>query len=130
MSKEYEIIEATGEMYKCNDHYPRHIRTQHRMGCKRDRLWRIEHHIQRKDGQMAKRHRIYVGRVLPSGSRKVACGYGKELKMTRQEMINKLEEIIEDVDWDSDGELTDYAREKAYICIQQAIKHLQINYEE
>lgn len=50
--------------------------------------------------------------------------------MTRQEMINKLEEIIEDVDWDSDGELTDYAREKAYICIQQAIKHLQINYEE
>lgn len=22
MSKEYEIIEATGEMYKCNDHYP------------------------------------------------------------------------------------------------------------
>lgn len=50
--------------------------------------------------------------------------------MTRQEMINKLEEIIEDVDWDSDGELTDYAREKAHICIQQAIKHLQVNYEE
>ena len=22
MSKEYEIIEATGKMYKCNDHYP------------------------------------------------------------------------------------------------------------
>lgn len=22
MSKKYEIIEATGEMYKCNDHYP------------------------------------------------------------------------------------------------------------
>ena len=22
MSKQYEIIEATGEMYKCNDHYP------------------------------------------------------------------------------------------------------------
>ena len=22
MSKQYEIIEATGEMHKCNDHYP------------------------------------------------------------------------------------------------------------
>lgn len=50
------------------------------MGCKRYRLWRTEHHIQRKDWEMAKRHRIYVGRVLPSGSRKVACGYGEELK--------------------------------------------------
>ena len=52
----------------------------------------------------------------------------KECKMTRQEMIKKLEEIKEEVDWDNDGELTDYAREKAYICIDQAIEHLQENY--
>ena len=48
--------------------------------------------------------------------------------MTRQEMINKLEEIKEEVEWDSDGELTDYARDKAYICIDQAIEYLQENY--
>lgn len=48
--------------------------------------------------------------------------------MTRQEMINKLEEIKEEVAWDSDGELTDYARERAYVCVQQAIEVLQENY--
>lgn len=48
--------------------------------------------------------------------------------MTRQEMIKKLEEIKEEVARDSDGELTDYAQEKAYICIDQAIEHLQENY--
>ncbi len=47
--------------------------------------------------------------------------------MTRQEKIEKLEEIKEAIAWDSDDELTDYAREKAYICIQQAIEHLQEN---
>ena len=52
----------------------------------------------------------------------------KECKMTRQEMIKKLEEIKEEVDWDNDGELTDYAREKAYIAIDSAIEHLQENY--
>lgn len=49
--------------------------------------------------------------------------------MTRQEMIKKLEEIKEEVAWNSDGEVTDYARENAYICIAQAIEHLQENYE-
>lgn len=49
--------------------------------------------------------------------------------MTRQEMIKKLEEIKEEVAWDSGGEVTDYARENAYICIAQAIEHLQENYE-
>ena len=48
--------------------------------------------------------------------------------MTRQEMIKKLEEIKEEVAWDNDGELTDYAREKAYIAIVGAIDFLQENY--
>ena len=48
--------------------------------------------------------------------------------MTRQEMIKKLEEIKEEVAWDSDGELTDYARDKAYIAIDGAIDFLQENY--
>ena len=48
--------------------------------------------------------------------------------MTRQEMINTLEEIKEEVAWDSDGELTDYAREKAYIAIVGAVEVLQENY--
>ena len=49
--------------------------------------------------------------------------------MTRQEMIKKLEEIKEEVAWDSDGELTDYAREKAYVAINGAIEYLQENEE-
>ena len=49
--------------------------------------------------------------------------------MTRQEMINKLEEIKEEVALDSNGELTDYARERAYVCIQQAIEFLSENEE-
>ena len=48
--------------------------------------------------------------------------------MTREEIIKKLEEIKEEVAWDSNGELTDYTRERAYVCIQQAIEHLQENY--
>ena len=48
--------------------------------------------------------------------------------MTRQKMIKKHEEIKEEVAWDSDGELTDYARERAYVCVQQAIDFLQENY--
>ena len=50
--------------------------------------------------------------------------------MTRQEMINKLEEIKEEVAWDSDGELTDHAREKAFICIAQAIEFINENEEQ
>lgn len=49
--------------------------------------------------------------------------------MTKQEMIKKLEEIKVEIAWDSDGELTDYAREKAYVAISSAIEHLQENYE-
>ena len=49
--------------------------------------------------------------------------------MTRQEMIKKLEEIKEEVDWDSDNELTDYARKRAYVCIQQTIEFLSENEE-
>ena len=48
--------------------------------------------------------------------------------MTRQEMINKLEEIKDEIAGDSDGELTDYARDKAYIAIDSAIEVLQENY--
>lgn len=48
--------------------------------------------------------------------------------MTRQEMIKKLEKIKEEVAWDNDGELTDYARDKAYIAIDGAIEILQENY--
>ena len=50
-------------------------------------------------------------------------------EITRQEMIKKLEEIKEEVAWDNDGELTDYARERAYVCIQQAIEFLIENEE-
>lgn len=49
--------------------------------------------------------------------------------MTRQEMIKKLEEIKEEIAWDSDGELTDYARERAFVAISDAIEYLQENYE-
>ena len=48
--------------------------------------------------------------------------------MTRQEMIKKLEDIKDEIAWDSDGELTDYARDKAYIAIDSAIEYLQENY--
>ena len=44
-------------------------------------------------------------------------------------MIKKLEALKEKVDWDNDGELTDYARERAYVCIQQAIEFLSENEE-
>ncbi len=49
--------------------------------------------------------------------------------MTRQEMIKKLEEIKEAIAWDINCELTDYARERAYVAISGAIEHLQENYE-
>ena len=49
--------------------------------------------------------------------------------MKKQAMIEQLEEIKEEVDWDSDDELTDYARERAYVCIQQAIEFLSENEE-
>lgn len=49
--------------------------------------------------------------------------------MTRQEMIKKLEEIKEAIAWDINCELTDYAQEKAYICIAQAIEYISENEE-
>ena len=42
-------------------------------------------------------------------------------------MIKKLEEIKEEIAWDNDSELTDYAQEKAYICIAQAIEYINEN---
>lgn len=49
--------------------------------------------------------------------------------MTRQEMIKKLEEIKEAIVWDSNGELTDYARDKAYITIDSVIEFISENEE-
>ena len=49
--------------------------------------------------------------------------------MKKQKMIKKLEEIKDEIAWDSNGELTDYARERAYVCIQQAIEFLSENEE-
>ena len=47
--------------------------------------------------------------------------------MTRREMIKKLEEIKEEIAWDIDCVLTDYAQEEAYICIDQAIEYISEN---
>ena len=49
--------------------------------------------------------------------------------MTRQEMIKKLEEIKEAIAWDINCELTDYARDKAYIAIDSAIEFITENEE-
>ena len=49
--------------------------------------------------------------------------------MTRQEMIKKLEEIKEAIAWDINYELTDYARDKAYIAIDSAIEFINENEE-
>lgn len=49
--------------------------------------------------------------------------------MTRREMIKKLEEIKEAIARDINCELTDYARDEAYIAIDGAIEVLQENYE-
>lgn len=45
-------------------------------------------------------------------------------------MLKTLEEIKNEIAWDSDGELTDHAREKAYICIDQAIEYISENEEQ
>lgn len=47
----------------------------------------------------------------------------------RFEIIKQLEEIKEEIAWDSDGELTDYARDKAYITIDSAIEFITENEE-
>lgn len=50
--------------------------------------------------------------------------------MTRQEMIDQLEEIKEELKGDCNSELTDYARKWTYIFVDQAIERLQENCEE
>ena len=45
-------------------------------------------------------------------------------------MLKTLKEIKNEIAWDSDGELTDHAREKAYICIDQAIEYINENEEQ
>jgi hypothetical protein len=50
--------------------------------------------------------------------------------MTRREILNRLDEIREEIAWTSSEELTDYAREKAYMCIVSAIDYITENDEE
>ena len=50
--------------------------------------------------------------------------------MTRQEMINTLEEIKNELALGNNDELTDYARKWTYIFVDQAIERLQENREE
>ena len=51
-------------------------------------------------------------------------------KMTRTEVIERLEEIKEMIAAELDtDEVTDYAREHAYIAIHSAIDHLKENWE-
>lgn len=49
--------------------------------------------------------------------------------MTRKEMIETLEEVKEAIAWDIACELTDYARDEAYIAIDGAIEFLVENEE-
>ena len=50
--------------------------------------------------------------------------------MTIKEVVEKLAEIDDLMLTEVGLELTDYARERAHICIVSAIEHLQENYEE
>ena len=50
--------------------------------------------------------------------------------MTRQEMIDRLEEIKNELIVGDNNELTDYARKWTYIHVDQAIERLQENREE
>lgn len=50
--------------------------------------------------------------------------------MTRREIINRLDEIREKIAENTSEELTDYAREKAYMCIAAAIDYITENDEE
>lgn len=53
----------------------------------------------------------------------------KEYEMNRFDLIMKLEEIKEYLIWEIDEETTDYAREKAYYCVVDAIDFLEENEE-
>lgn len=50
--------------------------------------------------------------------------------MTRREIINRLDDMREEIALASREDLTDYAREKAYMCIVAAIDYIEENYEE
>ena len=50
--------------------------------------------------------------------------------MTRQEMIEQLEEIKNELIVGDNNELTDYTRKWTYIHVDQAIERLQENCEE
>lgn len=50
--------------------------------------------------------------------------------MTRQEMIDQLEEIRNELALGNNDELTDYTRKWTYIFVDQAIERLQENREE
>lgn len=45
--------------------------------------------------------------------------------MTRFDIISKLEELMEEISWNSD--LTEYARGKAYVDVMDAIEILKEN---
>ena len=49
--------------------------------------------------------------------------------MTRQEMIDQLEEIKNELALGNNDELTDYARKWTYIFVDQALECLQKNEE-
>ena len=50
--------------------------------------------------------------------------------MTRREIINRLDEIREKIAENTNNEMSDYAREKAYYCIIEAINYITENEEE
>jgi hypothetical protein len=50
--------------------------------------------------------------------------------MTRRELLNQLEEIREKIAENTTEELTDYSRERAYMCIVSAIDYVAENDEE
>lgn len=50
--------------------------------------------------------------------------------MTRKDFIKKLEELKEELAWDFDSnDMTDKAREEAYMCIVAAIDYISENEE-
>lgn len=50
--------------------------------------------------------------------------------MTRKELIEHLENTKEIIAQAQNATLTDYARYKAYICIEAAIEHIKENEEK
>ena len=51
-------------------------------------------------------------------------------KMTREELIKRIEECKDCLVYDVDtNEVTDHAREKAYICLAAALEYLRDNEE-